>query len=68
MPVLNHVLGLVDHFKRKRDDNNLSAVEALLLDEERFSKSARYVYAIGRYTPWLMRYNEQESMSAGQLR
>jgi predicted Zn-dependent protease len=25
------------------------AVEALLLDEERFSKSARYVYAIGRY-------------------
>ena len=25
------------------------AVEALLLDEERFGKSARYVYAIGRY-------------------
>ena len=25
------------------------AVEALLLDEERFNKSARYVYAIGRY-------------------
>ena len=25
------------------------AVETLLLDEERFSKSARYVYAIGRY-------------------
>ena len=25
------------------------AVEALLLDEERFKKSARYVYAIGRY-------------------
>ena len=25
------------------------AVEALLLDEKRFSKSARYVYAIGRY-------------------
>ena len=25
------------------------AVEALLLDEERFSKSARYVFAIGRY-------------------
>jgi tetratricopeptide (TPR) repeat protein len=25
------------------------AVEALLLDEERFSNSARYVYAIGRY-------------------
>ena len=25
------------------------AVEVLLLDEERFSKSARYVYAIGRY-------------------
>ena len=24
------------------------AVEALLLDEERFSKSARYVFAIGR--------------------
>lgn len=44
------------------------AVEALLLDEERFSKSARYVYAIGRYTPWLMRYNEQESMSVKQSR
>jgi len=25
------------------------AVETLLLDEERFSQSARYVYAIGRY-------------------
>ena len=25
------------------------AVETLLLDEDRFSKSARYVYAIGRY-------------------
>ena len=25
------------------------AVEALLLDEERFQESARYVYAIGRY-------------------
>ena len=25
------------------------AVEALLLDEERFKESARYVYAIGRY-------------------
>ena len=25
------------------------AVETLLLDEERFNKSARYVYAIGRY-------------------
>jgi len=25
------------------------AVETLLLDEERFSKSARYIYAIGRY-------------------
>jgi len=25
------------------------AVEALLVDEERFGKSARYVYAIGRY-------------------
>ena len=25
------------------------AVETLLLDEERFGKSARYVYAIGRY-------------------
>jgi len=25
------------------------AVEVLLLDEERFSKSARYVYTIGRY-------------------
>ena len=25
------------------------AVEALLLDEERFEQSARYVYAIGRY-------------------
>ena len=26
--VLDHVLGLVDHFKRKRDDNDLSAGEA----------------------------------------
>ena len=25
------------------------AVEALLLDEDRFKESARYVYAIGRY-------------------
>ena len=37
------------------------AVEALLLDEERFKESARYVFAIVRYTPWLMRYNGQES-------
>ena len=44
------------------------ALETLLLDEERFGKSARYVYAIGPTTPWLMTYNEQESMSAGQLR
>ena len=28
MQVLDHVLGLVDHFKRKRDDNDLSAGEA----------------------------------------
>ena len=26
--VLDHVLGLVGHFKRKRDDNDLSAGEA----------------------------------------
>jgi len=26
--VVDHVLGLVDHFKRKRDDNDLSAGEA----------------------------------------
>ena len=30
-------------------DGAEKAVEALLLDEERFGKSARYVYAIGRY-------------------
>lgn len=41
------------------------AVETLLLDEERFKESARYVYAIGPTTPWLMRYNEQESIPAG---
>jgi hypothetical protein len=27
----------------------VKAVETLLLEEERFSKSARYVHAIGRY-------------------
>jgi hypothetical protein len=39
-----------------------NAVEALLLDEERFKECARYIYAIGPTTPWLMRYNEQESI------
>jgi hypothetical protein len=45
-----------------------NAVEALLLDEERFKESARYVYAIGRYTPWLMRYNWLENTPKERLR
>ena len=28
--ILDHMLGLVDHFKRKRDDNELSAGEAAM--------------------------------------
>ena len=44
------------------------AVETLLLDEERFGKSARYVYAIGRYYALANEVQRAESMSEEQLR
>ena len=44
---LNRALWVLDESILKYGTEK--AVEVLLLDEERFSKSARYVYAIGRY-------------------
>ena len=43
--VLDHVLGLVDHFKRKRDDNDLSAGEAAVYPKvfsDPWSKGGRH--------------------------
>ena len=44
------------------------AVEALLLDEERFKSPLDMSMRLDATTPWLMRYNEQESISAERLR
>ena len=41
------------------------AVEALLLDEERFKSLLDISLRLDATTPWLMRYNEQESTLKG---
>ena len=44
------------------------AIETLLLDEERFKSLLDMSMRLDATTPWLMRYNEQESIPAEQLR